>query len=113
MVDYFVAMKKNLFCEAGGFTLQAGRFLFLDICLKAFQLTQDPHTVIYLPDLKMIFLDPFYQKETMDDAIYFYGKWNGCLWESEKKLHMIDGISLEDIAQAKLTAAMQSIGANN
>jgi hypothetical protein len=57
----------------------------------------------------MIFLDSVYQKETMDDAIYFYGKWNGCLWESEKKLHEIDGLSPEAIARAKLTAAMQSV----
>ena len=111
MVDYFAAMKKDLFCKVGGFTPQAGRYLFLDICLKTLEFTCDSHGVIYLPDLKMIFLDPVYQKETMDEAIYFYGKWNGCLWESEKKLHEMDGISQEDIAQAKLAAAMQSIGA--
>ncbi len=111
MVDYFVAMKKKLFCKTGGFTPQAGKYLFLDICLKTIQYKDDADAIVYLPDLKMIFLDHLYQRENPDDAIYFYGKWNGCLWESEKKLHEVDGISPEDIAQAKLTAAMQSIGA--
>ncbi len=109
MVDYFVAMKKNLFCKIDGFTPQAGKYLFLDICLKAALCTRDPHAVVYLPDLKMIFLDHIHQKDLPDDAIYFYGKWNGCLWESEKNLHETDGISREALAHAKLAAAMQSI----
>jgi len=112
MVDYCVAMKKNLFLKTGGFTPDAGNYSFLDICLKTLQSTNDPDAVMYLPDLKMIFLDRVPQKENpkgiMDDSIYFYGKWNCCLWESAKELHKEDGFSSEDLAQAKMATAMQS-----
>ena len=109
MVDHFVAIKKNLFFKTGGFTPDAGKYLFLDICLKACQSTNDPNTIVYLPKLKMIFLDHLNPKKNPDDSIYFYGKWNGCLWESGKKLHQEDGISSKDIAHAKITSAMEAI----
>ena len=113
MVDYFVAMKKNLFFKTGGFTPDAGNYSFLDICLKTLESTNDPDAVRYLPDLKLIFLDNVPQKENpkgiMDDSIYFYGKWNWCLWESENKLHKEDGVSSEDLAHTKLATAMQSV----
>jgi len=112
MVDYFVAMRRTLFFRTGGFTPNAGKYSFLDICLKTLESTNDPDAVIYLPDLKMIFLDNIPQKENpkgiMDDSIYFYGKWHSCLWESEKKLHNNDGVSSEDLAHAKMATAMQS-----
>jgi len=108
MIDHFVAMGKNLFIKTGGFTEDAGEYLFLDLCLKARRLTDDPDTVVYLPDLKMIFLDHMDPKEKQADAIYFYGKWNGCLWESETTLHQADGICPKDLAHARMTAAMQS-----
>jgi hypothetical protein len=108
MVDYFVAMEKNLFIKTGGFTPDAGKYSFLDICMKVLQSTNDPNAVIYLPRLKLIFLDSLDQKENIDDSIYFYGKWNSCLWESENKLHKKDGVSPEDLAHAKMAAAMQS-----
>ncbi|MCP4721129.1 MAG: hypothetical protein GY860_16870 [Desulfobacteraceae bacterium] len=108
MVDHFVAMEKNLFFKTGGFTPDAGKYLFLDICLKARQSTNDPDTIVYLPKLKMIFLDQIDPKKAQD-SIYFYGKWNGCLWESENELHQKDGISSKDLAQAKISSAMQSV----
>ncbi len=108
MVDHFVAVKRNLFFKTGGFTPDAGRYLFLDICLKARQSTNDPDTIVYLPKLKMIFLDQIDPKMA-PDSIYFYGKWNGCLWESEKQLHQKDGISSKDLGQAKISSAMQSV----
>jgi len=109
MVDHFVAMERNLFFKTGGFTQDAGKYSFLDICLKASRSTNDPNTIIYLPKLKMIFLDHIDPKKNPDDSIYFYGKWNGYLWESEKELHQKDGVSPKDLAHAKMTAAMQSV----
>ncbi len=108
MVDYFIAMKNNLFFRTGGFTKDAGDYAFLDICLKALKVTNDPTAIIYLPKLKMIFLDNIPRKSNMDDSIYFYGKWNSCLWDSEKKLHMDDQVSPKDIDHVKITSAMQS-----
>ena len=109
MVDSFVAMNRTLFFKTGGFTPDAGRYAFLDICLKILQSTDDPDAVIYLPDLKLIFLDHTPQSNTMDDAIYFYGKWHGCLWESEKQLHLQDGVSQEELTRIKMTAAFQAV----
>ena len=109
MVDSFVAMNRTLFFKTGGFSPDAGRYAFLDICLKILQATNDPDAVIYLPGLKLIFLDHTPQRNTMDDAIYFYGKWHGCLWESEKQLHLQDGVSQEELTQIKMTAAFQAV----
>jgi hypothetical protein len=108
MVDYFIAMKNDLFFRTGGFTPDAGGYSFLDICLKTLQVTNDPNAIIYLPELKMIFLDNIQRNQNRDDSIYFYGKWHGFLWESEKKLHRDDKVSPKDIAHVKITAAMQS-----
>lgn len=110
MVDYFAAMKKNVFCKAGGFTPEAGKYKIPDFCLKAAKVAKDPEAVFYLPDLTLIFVDPVRQKETMDEAVYFYGKWHGSLWESEQALYKTDGISPEDLARARLAAAMQTLG---
>lgn len=109
MVDHFIAMGKNLFLKTGGFTQDAGKYAFMDICLKALETTNDPDGIVYLPNLKLIFLDEISPKETPDDAIYFYGRWNGSLWESEKALLERDGISEKDLAHAKMTSAMQSV----
>jgi hypothetical protein len=109
IVDHFVAMDKLLFLETGGFTQDAGKYAFLDICLKALQITDDPQAIVYLPNLKLIFLDEVAPKENPDDAIYFYGKWNGCLWESEKELLHRDGVSAQDLTHARMASAMQSI----
>lgn len=108
MVDYFVAMEKNRFLQTGGFTPNAGKYAFLDFCLKACQSTNDPDAIVYLPDLKLIFLDSPDPKRNPDDAIFFYGKWTGALWESEKKLYQTDGFSPNDLAHAKMASAMQS-----
>ncbi len=108
MVDHFVAMKRNLFFTTGGFTPDAGIYSVLDICLKARQLTDNPNDVVYLPDLKMIFLDHVTPKYNADNSVYFYGRWNGCLWESEKQLHKVDMVSLEALTQAKMKAALHT-----
>ena len=108
MVDHFVALKKNLFFKIGGFSQKAGKNAFMDICLKARHYTNDPDTIIYLPDLKMIFLEKICHNSNLDDSIFFYGRWHGDLWESEKRLYQEDNISKEDIAAAKISAAMQA-----
>jgi hypothetical protein len=109
MVNHFAAMEKKLFLRTGGFTQDAGGYAFLDICLKALHATDDPDTIVYLPNLKLIFLDEIAANKTPDDAIYFYGKWNGSLWESEKALLEQDGISAKDLAHARMTSAMTSL----
>lgn len=109
MTDYFIAMKKDLFLNTGGFTPEAGAYLFLDICLKTLQYTNDPNAIVYLPEVKMIFLDKRNKRDNMDDSVYFYGRWNSYIWESEKKLYQEDGVSPQDLVQATLSSAAQSI----
>ncbi len=106
MVDHFMAVEKELFIAAGGFTPDAGEYRFLDFCLKTRQLTEDPDSVLFLPDLQCIFLADPPEIRPLEDAIYFYSRWHGTLWESETRLYQQDGLSIEDITRSKLMAAM-------
>ncbi|MDA3788950.1 MAG: glycosyltransferase [Desulfobacula sp.] len=108
MVDYFLAVKKELFFQVGGFNPGSGAYMFLDFCLKTRQYKSDPNAIIYLPDLKMIFLTQTPKKTNTDHATYFYGKWNGVLWESEKKLQKEDNVSPNDLTHARLSSAMKT-----
>ena len=110
MLDHFLALRKELFLEAGGFSKGAGEYRLPDLCLKITQVTGDKDAAIYLPDLKLIFLDTPPKRTSGDDSVYFYGRWHGRLWESEKQLYENDGFSPQDLEQAKVTAAMRSSG---
>ncbi len=109
MVDGFVATSRELFLKTGGFEPNAGQYMFLDYCLKVLQHTCDPDAVVYLPDLKLVFLDRIQPKKSGNDAVFFYSKWCGCLWESQTELHTEDGFSQEDLEQARMAAAVKSV----
>lgn len=106
MLDFFIAVKREDFFEMGGFTPDAGRFRFMDICMKAIEMTNNPDSIIYLPRVQLIFLKQEPAFENMEDAVYFYARWHGQLWESESRLHKTDGISPQKLDQAKISAAM-------
>jgi hypothetical protein len=108
MVDHFLAVEKKLFLSAGGFSSNAGEYRFLDFCLKARQITDDPEPIVFLPDLQCIFLSDPPETRPISDSIYFYGKWHGTLWESETRLYQQDELSIEDVTRSKLMSAMQS-----
>ena len=108
MADLFLALNRSLFFRIGGITPQAGHYALPDICLKAGQALQEPSPVLYLPDLVLMDLSPVTPSPKADDSVYFHGRWHGRLWESEKQVYEKDGISPEDLAHARMTAALQT-----
>lgn len=108
MADHFLAVERTMFFKVGGFTTDSGDYRFLDFCLKAGQLSQNPGPVIFLPALQMIFLADVPEKRRSDHAIYFFGRWHGTLWESKKKLYRKDGVSPEKLAHSTMTSAMEA-----
>lgn len=112
MTDHFLALKRETFFTMGGFSQHSGRFRFLDACLKAAQVNEAESPVIYLPDLKLIFLDQVPGFENRDDAVYFFAKWHKQIWESESRLHIEDGVTLDKLDKDKLSAAMQTVPKN-
>ena len=110
MLDFFIALKRDSFFKIGGFTPDAGRFRFMDICMKCIEMTDNPESIIYLPQVQLIFLNQIPALEKMEDAAYFYSRWHNQLWESENHLYNEDGISLQKLNQAKISAAMSASG---
>lgn len=110
MLDHCVVLKKSVFVRAGGFSSGAGNYRFMDLCLKIDRITDNKDAVMYLPELKLIFLDTPPDRAAGGQSIYFYGRWHGTLWESETHLHEKDGFSPRDLDQARVTAAMRSSG---
>ncbi len=110
MVDLMLAVEKDLFVQAGGFTPSAGPYWLMDLCLKIHCKTDDPDAIVYLPDLRMIQLAVPFQSTDRDSAVYFYSRWHSRLWTSEDALYRSDGISPQNLSHARLAAAMQSAG---
>ena len=108
MADHFLAVDRHLFLKLGGFTPDAGHYLFMDLCLKAEEIVKNPNPVVILPELQMIFLEQKKEDFKEEDAVYFYGRWNGRLWESEKKRYKEDGISQKDLAHSHMASAMRT-----
>jgi hypothetical protein len=107
MVDHFICTEKKFFLSIGGFETRSGRYLFLDLCLRTLKISHDPETVIYLPDVELLLLDSPRHGLTHDDAIFFYSRWHGVLWESEDALLSRDGVSTLQLDAARMTRAME------
>jgi len=108
MVNHFIGINKNFFLSAGGFNDKAGRYSFMDLSLKAMELTLDAQTVIYLSDIELIQAEPVQSIDEYDDSIFFYSKWHGALWENEDKLYTKDGVSHLQLNAARMTRAMET-----
>ncbi|MFA5902761.1 MAG: UDP-N-acetylglucosamine 2-epimerase [Desulfobacula sp.] len=107
MVDHFICTEKDFFLSSGGFEVRSGRFVFLDFCLRAVNISRDPETILYLPEVELIRLSSPRPAATHDDAIFFYSRWHGALWESEAELLHRDGVSTLQIDAARMTRAME------
>lgn len=107
MVDHFICTEKDYFLSNGGFEIRSGRYMFLDFCLRAIEISCNPETVLYLPDVELIRLSKPQPVLTHDDALFFYSRWHGSLWESEDALLSLDGVSTLQLDAARMTRAME------
>jgi hypothetical protein len=110
MLDHFVCIHRAFFHELGGFREKTGKFAFMDICLRADTYNKRNDTCVYIPDVGMVSLkdntDPF----NPDDAIYFFGKWHGVLWETQEALYESDKITKEELDAALMAQAIKTAG---
>ncbi len=53
MLDYVLCMDRSVFCQLGGFVPQAGKFAFMDLCLRANQ-SMGKDSCMYLPQVCLI-----------------------------------------------------------
>ncbi|MFH2091054.1 MAG: hypothetical protein ABIJ31_01685 [Pseudomonadota bacterium] len=108
MVDHFAAIEKQLFLSSAGFSPQSGKYLFLDLSLTLERYLSDPRCIVYLPDVEFVRITSDPANKDLQDAIFFYSKWHSLLWESEKKLYDMDGVSELQLSAARMTRAMET-----
>jgi hypothetical protein len=108
--DYCIAIKKERFLETGGFTKEAGAYFLMDFCLSAADDTHDPRVCMLNPEIRITCLNDAEKDIPKEDAIYFYSRWHGMLWENESQTYEKDGISKSRIDSARLTRAMELSG---
>ena len=106
MLDGFIALSRNFFANLGGFSPEAGPYAFMDICLKAFEQTKDWNTCVFLPQCTLL-QDYTRPPLSPDQAIEFFGRWHGTLWDSETRLYEADGISPTRLDEARMARAQE------
>lgn len=104
--DHFICIDKAFFHEIGGFWKKAGKFMFMDLCLRADTYKKNKDTCIYIPDACMVSLNKNKERFNPDDSIYFFGKWHGVLWENQEKFYTTDKISKAELDAARLAQSM-------
>ncbi len=105
MVDFFIGMDRQLFLNTGGFHPKAGRYKYLDLSLRTEDILSRKDAVVYLHDIHLMQLTQPASRQSQDDAVFFYGKWHGRLWENEDRLYANDGISNLQLSAARMTRA--------
>ena len=110
MVDHFVCMNRSFFYELGGFWEKTGSYLFMDLCLRAQTSRKNKSHCIYLSQVCLASLSCVKTNSSSEDAIYFYGKWHGRLWENQSKFYADDKITEAELNTARMA---QSISAGN
>ncbi len=118
MLDHFICIKRKLFFDLGGFRNKAGRYGWMDLCLRARQHTHDPEACIYLPNVCMMQLDDGGpgngagdgKEPDYEDSIYFFSRWHTHLWENEGLLHAHDKITKQDLHTALAAQAQSAQG---
>ena len=108
MFDHFICINNFFFHEIGGFSGKAGKFMFMDICLRADTYKTKKDSCIYIPDACMMSLNEPKKIFNFDDSIYFFGKWHGILWENQERLYSIDKITKTEINAARITQSMET-----
>lgn len=108
MVDHFICIDKAFFHEIGGFWGRTGKFIFMDICLRADTYRKENDNCIYIPEACMMSLNESREIFDSDDSIYFFGKWHGGLWENQEKLHEMDKISNAELSAARIAQSMET-----
>ncbi len=109
MLDGFIALSRDFFANLGGFTPETGSHAFMDICLKAAEQTQNKETCIFLPQCTLL-QDLSRPPLSPGQAIEFFGRWHGTLWDSETRLYEADGISPTRLDEARLARAQEMQG---
>jgi hypothetical protein len=107
MLDHFICIHRVFFHELGGFREKTGKFAFMDICLRA-DYRKKRHTCFYIPDAVMVSLNDNTDLFNPDDSIYFFGRWQGVLWENQEALYQTDKITKADLDAARMTQAMKT-----
>jgi len=108
MIDHFTAMNRSHFYRMGGFWEKAGSYSFMDICLRAGKSDKKKDYCIYLPKVCLAKLKNN-KKTTPDEAIYFYGRWQGRLWENQEVFYKTDQITESEINTARLAQSMATL----
>ncbi len=104
MLDYVLCAERNFFCQLGGLVPQAGKFAFMDLCLRANQ-EQGKDACMYLPKVCLMFQKTRADIFDQDASVYFYGKWHGTLWESQDALYDQDQMTQEKVDTARMNRA--------
>jgi hypothetical protein len=108
MLDHFICIHKDFFHELGGFWGKTGKFAFMDLCLRADRYKEKNNTCIYIPDAGMVSLNDNNDPFNPDHSIYFFGKWQGALWENQESLYETDKITKAELDAARMAQAMET-----
>lgn len=109
MLDCFLSMDRSFFDELGGFHPMAGNYGFMDLCLRARQKFPSSRAV-YIPDIECLQMSAGRESTSPDDAIFFFSRWQGELWDSEADLYKSDNVSQLQLDSARMTRAMKMMG---
>ncbi|WP_022664656.1 hypothetical protein [Desulfospira joergensenii] len=108
ILDHFLCSDKKFFHQNGGFSEISGRFFMMDLCLKINEKYPSKRNCIYLPNVDMVSINTKKERFNPDDSIYFFGKWNGVLWENQDALYKTDNISQPELNAAYISHSMSS-----
>jgi len=108
MLDHFICINKKVFHDMGGFWQTAGKFMFMDICLRADTHRKDINGSIYIPDACLRSLHEPASRFEQEASICFFGKWHGKLWENQEALYATDNITNEAIVTARISQSMEA-----
>jgi hypothetical protein len=108
MMGHMVCMSADLFLSIGGFSPKAGTYALMDLCLKARLKKNDNNTCIFLPELQM--LKPHdVQSVPTPDAVFFFARWHGLLWDNEESLYQSEGITHRQLDTARMAQAQKQV----
>jgi hypothetical protein len=97
-----------VFLSIGGFSPKAGTYALMDLCLKARLKKNDNNTCIFLPELQM--LKPHdVQSVPTPDAVFFFARWHGLLWDNEESLYQSEGITHRQLDTARMAQAQKQV----
>ncbi len=108
MVDHVLGLDREFFAHLGGFHPMAGRFGFLDLCLRA-QETDTPAPVFFIPEIRFTRLAAPKSLAETDQSLYFYARWHAALWENEARFYEKDKVTPLQLDAARMTRAMEIV----